>query len=219
MRDAWNLNEAVSTQQYLAIFEDGERRELSTSESIPRRGESIMKMEGEMAKVKAVASPKRRRSAMKKVCVECHSKNFSNNALTQFDNVVELYNEKYGKPAQAIMTALYADNLLTPLPFDEPVEITFWRLWHDGGTRARHGAAMFSPSNTWAGMADVARVFYGQFLPQVRKIASHEKVEALIREHVKDSEHHEWLNHPDKFSPILGNKKPDSEKGSSNESE
>lgn len=224
MRDAWNLNEAVSTQQYLAIFEDGERRELSTSEPIPRRGESIMKMEGEMAKVKAVASPKRRRSAMKKVCLECHSKTFSNHSLEQFDNVVELYNEKYGKPAQAIMQALYEENLLTPLPFDEAIEITFWRLWHDGGTRARHGAAMASPSNTWAGMSDVARVFYGQFLPQVRKLASHEKGEALIREYVKNSEHHEWLNHPDKFSPILGNKeqannKPDSEEGSSNESE
>jgi len=204
MRDAWNLNEAVSTQQNLVIFDDADKRELSKSEAIPRRGESIVKMDGSMGVVKAVATPKRRRSAMTKVCLECHSKNFSNNAMQQFDNVIELYNEKYGKPAQAIMDALYADNLLTPLPFDEAIEMTFWSLWHDGGTRARHGAAMYSPSNTWAGMSKVGKIFYGQFLPQVRKVTGSEKGNALIEKYVKQSEHHEWLNHPDKANSILG---------------
>ena len=204
MRDAWNLNQMVSTQQYLVIFEDGEKRELSTTDPVPRRGESVSKMDGSMGKVKAVASPRRRRSAMTKVCLECHSKNFSDNAMQQFDNVVELYNEKYGKPAQAIMQSLYSDDLLTPLPFDEPLEITFWKLWHGGGTRARHGAAMASPSNTWEGMAAVGTLFYGQFLTQVLEVAGPEKGEALIKQYVKDSEHHDWLNHPNKSNSILG---------------
>lgn len=204
MRDSWNLNEAVSTKQYLIIFEDGDKRELSTSDPIPRRGESINKMDGTMGKVKAVASPKRRRAAMMQTCQECHSKNFTKNAMLQFDNVVELYNEKYGKPAQAIIQALYSENLLTPLPFDEPLEVTYWKLWHSGGTRARHGAAMSSPSNTWEGMSVVGSLFYGQFLTQVREVAGAEKAEQLIKQYVNDSEHHEWLNNPAKANPILG---------------
>lgn len=204
MRDAWNLNAAVSTQQYLVIFDDGDKRELSTSDPIPRKGESISKMDGSMGKVKAVASPKRRRSAMVKTCLECHSKNYVTGAMKQFDNVIELYNEKYGKPARDIMQALYAENLLTPLPFDEPLEITFWSIGHRGGTRARHGAAMTSPSNIWEGMADVATLFYGQFLTQVREVAGPEKGKALIKRYVNDSEHHNWLNNPGKITPFLG---------------
>lgn len=204
MRDAWNLNEAVSSKQYLVIFDDGDKRELSASDPIPRRGESISKMDGSMGKVKAVASPKRRRSAMLKTCLECHSKNYVNGAMKQFDNVVELYNEKYGKPARDIMQALYADNLLTPLPFDEPLEISYWNIWHKGGTRARHGAAMASPSNIWQGMSDVATLFYGTFLTQVREVAGPEKGEALIKQYIKESEHHSWMNNPGKVTPVLG---------------
>jgi hydroxylamine dehydrogenase len=204
MRDSWNLNAAVSEQQYLVIFEDGDKRELSTSDPLPRKGESISKLDGSMAKVKAVASPKRRRQAMTKICLECHSKNFANNAMLQFDNVVELFNEKYGKPAQAIMQQLYSENLLTPLPFDEPLELTYWKLWHNSGTLARHGAAMGSPSMTWKGINDVGSDFYGRFLGQIRDVAGEEKGNALIKEHVRDSEHHDWLNHPGKSNPILG---------------
>jgi hypothetical protein len=204
MRDAWNLNASVSTQQYLVIFEDNDKRELSTSDPVPRKGESISKMDGSMGKVKAVASPKRRRDAMTKTCLECHSKNFASNAMQQFDKVVELYNEKYGKPAQAIMQALYSDNLLTPLPFDEPLEITYWKLWHDGATRARHGAAMGSPSQTWKGMSDVGTLFYGKFLSQVYEVAGKDKAEALFKQYINESEHHDWMNHPNKSNPILG---------------
>ncbi len=204
MRDAWNLNAAVSEQQYLVIFEDGDKRELSTSDPIPRRGESITKLDGSMAKVKAVASPKRRRQAMTKTCLECHSKGFANKTMQQFDNVVELFNEKYAKPAQAIMQALYSENLLTPLPFDESIEITYWQLSHTGGTLARHGAAMGSPSMTWKGMSNVGSSFYGTFLGQVQDVAGKEKGTALINEHVMDSEHHQWLKQPKKANPILG---------------
>ena len=204
MRDSWNLNSAVSEQQYLIIFEDGNKRELSTSEPLPGRGESISKMDGSMGKVKAVASPKRRRGAMSRACLECHSKGFTKNAMAQFDNVVELYNEKYGKPAQAIMQELYSENLLTPLPFDEPLEITFWSLWHTSGTLARHGAAMGSPSMTWKGMSDLGSDFYGKFLTQVREVAGKEKGDAIIKKHINGSEHHDWLNHPKKANPILG---------------
>jgi len=204
MRDAWNLNTVVSEQQYLIIFDDGDKRELSTTEPLPRRGESISKLDGSMGKVRAVASPKRRRQAMTQVCLECHSKGFANAFMTQFDNFVDLYNEKFGQPAQAIMQELYAEKKLTPLPFDEPIEIVYWELWHNEGTRARHGAAMSSASEAWSeGFYKLAANFYGKFLPLVRETAG-QKADSLIKKYITDSEHHNWLNQPNKANPILG---------------
>jgi hypothetical protein len=204
MRDAWNLNAAVSEQQYLVIFTDGDKRELASTEPLPRKGESITKLDGAMGKVEAVASPERRRQAMVTTCLECHSKGFVNNSMQQFDQVVEPYNDKYGKPAQAMMQDLYSAKLLTPLPFDEPVEITYWRLWHGSGTLARHGAAMGSPSMTWKGMHELGSDFYGNFLTQVRDVAGKERGDALISKHLEGSPHHQWLSNPEKPNPILG---------------
>ncbi|MES9979443.1 MAG: multiheme c-type cytochrome [Candidatus Thiodiazotropha sp. 6PLUC6] len=205
MRDAWSLNRPVSEQQYLIIFEDGDRRELPKSQPAPRRGTELNKLDGSMAKVKAVATPERRRQIMKKVCLECHSKGFVKSAMKQFDDVVKLYNDKFGKPAQAIMSALYEMKLLTPAPFDEPIEFSFWRLWHDEGTAARHGAAMMSPNYaSWEGMHKVGQNFYGEFLPQLRQLAGEEKANDLIKTHVTSLDQHSWLNNSSKPNPILG---------------
>ena len=103
------------------------------------------------------------------------------------------------------MKALYDLNLLTPAPFEEPIEFTYRRLWHDEGTKARHGAAMMSPNLAWwEGMHLVGQNFYGEFLPQVRQLAGKEKADALIEEHVTSLEHHSWLKNPDQPNPILG---------------
>ncbi|MEN8180001.1 MAG: multiheme c-type cytochrome [Pseudomonadota bacterium] len=205
MRDSWSLNSPVSEKQNLVIFDDGDRRNLPISQAAPRRGTELSKLNGDMGKVKAVATPKRRRQIMAKVCLECHSKGFANGFMKQFDDVVELYNEKFGKPAQAVMRALYDLNLLTPAPFDEPLEFTYWRLWHDAGTKARHGAAMMSPNLAWwEGMHLVSQNFYGEFLPQVRELAGKEQGDALIEEHVTSLEHHSWLKNLDQPNPILG---------------
>ncbi len=205
MRDSWSLNSPVSERQHLVIFDDGDRRNLPESQAAPRRGTELSKLNGEMGKVKAVATPMRRRQIMQKVCLECHSKGFAEGFMKQFDDVVELYNEKFGKPAQAIMQALYNLNLLTPAPFDEPIEFTYWRLWHDEGTKARHGAAMMSPNLAWwEGMHLVGQNFYGEFLPQLRELAGKERADALIEQHVTSLEQHNWLKNPDRPNPILG---------------
>ena len=66
------------------------------------------------------------------------------------------------------MADLYQGGCLTPLALDEPIEFTYWELWHDEGARARHGASMASPNHAWwEGMYLVGRNFYGRFLPQV----------------------------------------------------
>lgn len=204
MRNAWNLNTPVSERQHLVMFKDGGKRELPESMTAPRRGQKVPKMDGSLGEVKAVATPQRRRQAMTLVCRECHGKEFANAFMTQFDHVVDLYNDKFAKPARAIMQALYSQQKLTPTPFDEPIEFTYWELWHDEGARARHGASMASPNHAWwEGMYVVSRNFYSRFLPQVREVAGDDAA-ALIDQHVASLEFHAWMRAPQKGSPILG---------------
>ncbi len=204
MRNAWNLNTPVSERQHLIVFGDGGKRELPESIKAPGRGSKIPKLDGSEGEVKMVATPQRRRQAMTLVCRECHGKNFAEAFMQQFDDVVELYNDKFGKPAQAIMRELYSQKKLTATPFDEPIEFTYWELWHDEGARARHGAAMASPNHAWwEGMYVVGRNFYARFLPQVREVAG-ESADELIARHLDDATGHEWLKAPNQRSPILG---------------
>ncbi len=204
MRNAWSLNTPVSQRQHLVVLDDGAKLELPGDEPAPRRGTELQKSDGSTAKVKIVATPKRRRQAMSMVCLECHSKVFTNGFMDQFDNVVELFNDKFGKPAQAIMQELYARKLLTPAPFDEPVEFVYWELWHDEGARARHGAAMASPNHAWwEGMYLVGRNFYSRFLPEVRRQAG-DQADDIISRHLKNAVGHDWLSAPERANPILG---------------
>lgn len=208
MRNAWNLNTPVSERQHLVVFKDGGTRELPESMKSPARGSKVPKMDGSEGEVKMVATPQRRRQAMTLVCRECHGKEFADAFMQQFDSVVHLYNEKFGKPAQAIMQELYSQKKLTPTPFDEPIEFTYWELWHDEGARARHGAAMMSPNHAWwEGMYLVARNFYSRFLPQLREVAGAD-ADALLERHVGSLQQHAWLKDPNKASPILGVGRP-----------
>ncbi|MBK1703820.1 hypothetical protein CKO40_04490 [Halochromatium glycolicum] len=204
LRNAWTLNQPVSYQQYLVLLADGSKLELPATAKPPKRGSELEKADGSVAKVKAVISPDRRRTVMSMVCLECHAKGFTEGFMTQFDNVVELYNSKFGEPAEAIMAGLYERDLLTPLPFDEPLEFIYWELWHDEGARARHGASMASANHAWwEGMYLVGRNFYSRFLPEARAVAG-DQAAAIIDPVLAESGKHEWLDAPSQANPILG---------------
>jgi hypothetical protein len=115
-----------------------------------------------------------KRERMKQVCGTCHTPDYVNSFYTQYDQLVVLFNEKFAKPGQAIVQALRAQKLITPVEFDEEIEWTWYYLWHHEGRRARHGASMMAPDYThWHGMYEVAERFYMQFIPQAREIAGH----------------------------------------------
>jgi hypothetical protein len=203
LRNAWSLNSPVSARQLLVILDDGSKLELPADQRPPKRGSEITKADGTTAKVKTVATPDRRRQAMSLVCQECHGKGFTQAFMDQFDSVVELFNTKFAIPARDIMGALYQAGLLTRTPFDEPIELTYWELWHDEGARARHGASMASPNHAWwEGMYVVGRNFYGSFLPQARLLAGARGAE-LVDAHLT-GEGHAWLADADASSTILG---------------
>lgn len=204
MRNVWNLNAPVSERQYLVILEDGSKLELPERAQVPKRGTELTKADGSTGKVKVVVTPQRRRQAMSMVCLECHGKSFTEGFMDQFDGVVELFNTKFAEPAKRIMSGLYAAELLTPTPFDEPIEFSYWELWHDEGARARHGAAMMSPNHAWwEGMYVVGRQFYTRFLPEARAVAGSKSAE-LVDAVLAEGTAHQWLQDPNQASPILG---------------
>ena len=115
-----------------------------------------------------------KRDRMKAVCVHCHTSAYTDAFYRQYDDLVILYNEKFARPGQMIMAALFDQGLRTETEFDEEIEWTWFYLWHHEGRRARHGAAMMAPDYThWHGMFEVAERFYMGLIPQAREIVEH----------------------------------------------
>ena len=128
-----------------------------------------------------------RREDMTVVCRQCHSPGFYGNFFQQFDDAVVLYNEKFALPASQIMLDLYEAGLLTEREFDEPIEWTYFYLWHHEGRRARHGAAMMGPDYVqWHGFYEVADRFYNEFLPEAEALLPGVTAPFLA------DEHHRW---------------------------
>ncbi len=144
-----------------------------------------------------------KRNRMKQACSTCHTPDYINAFYTQYDDLVILYNEKFGKPGLQIMQALLSEGLRSPTEFDEEIEWTWFFLWHHEGRRARHGASMMAPDYThWHGMYEVAERFYMELIPQAREITAHaaaagnggagRAVEAVI-DGILDRPEHVWF--------------------------
>ena len=59
----------------------------------------------------------------------------------QYDDSVDLYNNKFALPATEIMQRLREADKLTPLDSDEPIEWTYFYPWHHEGRRTRQQRA------------------------------------------------------------------------------
>jgi len=125
----------------------------------------------------------------------------------QFDNQVNLYNVKFGIPAAKLYQMTRATGLITnDVEFDDPLEFTYYLLWHHEGRRSRMGAAMMGPDYTqWHGNFEVAQRFYMEFVPQLRDVLktaaesgdpakqeAAKKVQAEL-DRVLNSEDHRWF--------------------------
>jgi hydroxylamine dehydrogenase len=134
-----------------------------------------------------------RRAAMKNVCSSCHSSPFIEGHYKQLDNLVELYNDKFAKPATAIRKELIAKGKLSPANFDDKLDWMYWELWHHEGRRARHGAAMSGPDYAWwHGIYDVAKNFYTEFLPEVKDVAGPDLYNDIVRQYLGSDVRHDW---------------------------
>ncbi len=147
-----------------------------------------------------------RRQNMKNVCLNCHNENWVDSFYTQYDGLVHLYNEKFGKPSIALDGVAKAAKELPAVSFTHDADWAFWELWHHEGRRARHGASMMGPDYThWHGTYDVAKTFYTHYVPALKSLIKEanesgkpERIEAAKALQVKldevlNSDDHKWF--------------------------
>ena len=210
-RISWTLRPVVSTHLNLVVFEDGFKEDYPESTPLPKKGDKIVMTDKVVENfawttkkvtrtVANVVTWQQRRDAMKGACLNCHNNSFVDGFYSQFDDLVVLYNDKFARPAQALMNDLTADGVLNKdAPFEHDVQWIYWELWHHEGRRARHGASMMGPDYThWHGMYEVAKHFYTEFLPAVVKAAGEKSPELKKKyadriEKMMAGEEHAWL--------------------------
>ena len=156
-----------------------------------------------LAQNRQVKSWQDRRNDMRDVCQSCYGPEWVSNWYIQYDNLVNLYNDKFGRPSTDLYKLARSTGLLTDTEFDEELEFTYFFLWHHEGRRAWHGTAMMGPDYTqWHGMYEVAHRFYMEFTPQLRELIEHNRggskagaareLQAKLDE-VLNSDHHKWF--------------------------
>ena len=78
---------------------------------------------------------------MKATCLNCHTNPSILKFYREAETVVKSTNAAV-KDAEKVIKSLRDEGLLTPEPFDEPIEYVYFDLWHYYGRTAKHGAFM-----------------------------------------------------------------------------
>jgi hydroxylamine dehydrogenase len=192
-RISWTLRPPISTKINLIRLDNGDEFDQPADKPLPKLGDVV-----KGAKVVEILTWEQRRDKMKQVCAACHAPDMIEGHYKQFDDVVDLYNDKFAKPISAMMGELYAKGYLTKDPFDEEIEWTWFELWHHEGRRARHGASMSGPDYTWwHGMYEVSKHTYMKWIPEMREVVrkkdGNEKfADELLAKYFKPIEGHDW---------------------------
>ena len=192
-RISWTLRPPISQKINLVRLENGQEFDVKEGGKIPKVGD---KAKG--STVIEVVTWQERRKKMQEVCSACHSDSVILGHYNQFDNVVDLYNDKFAKPIAAAMGELKKDGYLTKSPFDDKLEWIWWEIWHHEGRRARHGASMMGPDYTWwHGIYDVAKHFYFGWIPELKsavmkKDGNDKYAKAILDKHFRPIEGHRW---------------------------
>jgi hypothetical protein len=192
-RISWTLRPPISTKINLVKLENGQEFDVPEGQEIPAVGD-----EAKGSTVVEVLTWKDRRAKMEKVCFGCHAESVITGHYKQFDDVVDLYNDKFAIPIAAMMERLKEGGYITPAPFDEKIEWTWWEIWHHEGRRARHGASMSGPDYTWwHGMYEVAQHTYFKWIPElnevvIKKDGNDAFAVALLEEYFQPIDGHDW---------------------------
>lgn len=92
---------------------------------------------------------------MQGVCLECHNQVFIDDLYTAADKATERVNVWVVESNQ-IIKPLQEKGLLTEAPFDEPIDFTYFNLWHHWGRTAKFGTWMQGPDYAqWHGTYEV----------------------------------------------------------------
>jgi hypothetical protein len=94
---------------------------------------------------------------MRQVCRECHETNFVAEFYADADDLVEAVND-LAIQGRDIYNSLRDEGLLTPEPWDQPIDFVNFDLWHHWGRTAKFGAWMQGPDYTqWHGAYEMLR--------------------------------------------------------------
>ncbi len=192
-RISWTLRPPISFKLNMVRLANGDEFDLPADKPLPKIGE-----EAKGSKVVEILSWEDRRANMKNVCFSCHGSDQVSGHYKQFDDLVNLYNDKFAKPISGAMKELQEKGYITATPFDEKIEWTWWEIWHHEGRVARHGASMMGPDYTWwHGMYEVAQHTYFKWIPElkevVRKKDGNEKfADAILEKYFKPIDGHDW---------------------------
>ncbi len=115
-------------------------------------------------------------AAMKEVCLKCHASTQIDTFYREAEEVVVATNAKV-EAVSEIMASLRDEGLISPEPFDEPIDFIEFDYWHYYGRTAKHGAFM--------GGADFVQ-WHGNYELLAKRIELEELAEALRREHAND---------------------------------
>jgi len=92
---------------------------------------------------------------MQNVCRECHNENFIQELYTAGDRAVEAVNA-WVRESDEIMAPLKEQGVLTSELFDQPIDFTYFELWHHWGRTAKFGVWMQGPDYTqWHGAYEI----------------------------------------------------------------
>ncbi len=95
------------------------------------------------------------RTRMQAVCLECHNQNYVDDFYSAADLATERVNE-WVVESREIVSPLQDRGLLTDAPFDEPIDFTFFNVWHHWGRTTKFGAWMQGPDySQWHGAYEV----------------------------------------------------------------
>jgi len=158
-----------------------------------------------------------RRKNMEDVCIACHNDNFTKNFFIQYEGLIDLYEQKYAIPGEKLYKAalplLKKDKEGKHIKFADPIDFTWFELWHHEGRRARHAAAMMAPDYThWHGTYDLAKNFYSEFIPEIeeiiekgihsknkKEVEAAENLQKLLDETLENTDHRWYLG---KMDPV-----------------
>ena len=192
-RISWTLRPPISTKLNMVRLANGDEFDQPEGKALPKIGD-----EAKGSKVTQILTWEDRRKQMTDVCASCHSSNVINGHYKQFDDVVNLYNDKFAKPIAGIMKELQDKGYITASPFDEKIEWTWYEIWHHEGRRARHGASMNGPDYTWwHGMYEVAQHTYFTWIPELREVVkkkdgNEQFADELLTKYFKPIDGHDW---------------------------
>ena len=78
---------------------------------------------------------------MQETCLKCHTSPSIDRFYKEAEDVVAATNDRV-REAETLMKSLRDEGMLTPDPYDEPIELLAFDYWHYYGRTAKHGAFM-----------------------------------------------------------------------------